>query len=171
MNASYKPAVIANYFLKRAKEEGKQITPMKMQKLVYFAHGLNLVQHRTPLIDEEFQAWRYGPVIVSLYQDLKRYRDSPIEKPLAVGPLKAGLDAATTEVLDAVWEIFGDLDAITLSELTHLSDSPWSQVVKERGGALNGITPIRNERIEAYFDNFLNTAEEVFEGEAEVAAS
>ncbi|MFQ5632018.1 MAG: Panacea domain-containing protein, partial [bacterium] len=57
----YDSRLIANYFIDFARKDGVAISPMKLQKLVYFAHGYYLAITGQPLIEEEIQAWRYGP--------------------------------------------------------------------------------------------------------------
>lgn len=47
------------------------ISNLKMQKMLYFAHMFFLGRHEDPLIDEEFEAWDYGPVLPSLYKQVK----------------------------------------------------------------------------------------------------
>jgi uncharacterized phage-associated protein len=47
------------------------ITNLQMQKMLYFAHMFFLGRTQTPLIDEEFEAWNYGPVIPSLYKKVR----------------------------------------------------------------------------------------------------
>ena len=37
------------------------------QKILYFAHMACLGEYGEPLIDEQFHAWLYGPVIPNLY--------------------------------------------------------------------------------------------------------
>src|SRR4051812_39910789 len=77
----YPAAAIANEFLRLAKEDKAQISPLKLQKLVYFAHGWYLALAGKPLIEERVQAWQFGPVIPTLYREFKRYGNSPIASP------------------------------------------------------------------------------------------
>ena len=67
----FSAAAVANEFLHLAHRDDRPITPLKMQKLVYFAHGWHLAITGAPLISEPIQAWQYGPVISSLYQIFK----------------------------------------------------------------------------------------------------
>src|SRR5437870_3577302 len=75
---AYEARAIANYFLDLAKLANQELNPMKIQKLVYYAHGWNLALDGQPLIDEAVEAWTYGPVIPSLYHEFKKYGGGPI---------------------------------------------------------------------------------------------
>ena len=77
---SYPAKAVANYFIDIARCEGEQLSPMKIQKLVYFAHGWYLALYDEPLLDEKIEAWRYGPVVPSLYHEFKRYGSGTIER-------------------------------------------------------------------------------------------
>ena len=59
------PLAIANAFIERALREEYPITHMKVQKLVYIAHGWSLGIRGEDLINENIMAWKYGPVIAS----------------------------------------------------------------------------------------------------------
>jgi uncharacterized phage-associated protein len=74
---THNPIAIANYFIELA----KFITPMKLQKLVYFAHGWCLALADKPLINEKIEAWQYGPVVSSLYREFKKYGNEGITSP------------------------------------------------------------------------------------------
>ena len=67
-----------------AKQLGKvskwSLTNLEMQKLIYLAHMLHLGQEKSPLIEERFQAWHYGPVQPDLYQQLKIFGSNPVKK-------------------------------------------------------------------------------------------
>src|SRR5712691_11530985 len=71
---SYSALTVANTFLDLATQEGKYVTNMKLQKLVYIAHGYYLAYRAgEPLIFEDVKAWQWGPVIVELYEALRQY--------------------------------------------------------------------------------------------------
>jgi uncharacterized phage-associated protein len=157
---AFSAAAVANRFLFLARRDGKDITPLKMQKLVYFAHGWYLALFGEPLIAETIQAWKYGPVIGSLYRILKHYGDSPIERQVRVitqdGYLPARLDRESLSkeevknaraVISRVWEQYGKFSASQLTTLTHSPDAPWSKIPNKD----KPETPIPNRLIAEYF--------------------
>jgi hypothetical protein len=78
----YPAAAIANEFLELAKANGQALTPMQIQKLVYFAHGWNLAITGEPLIWERVEPWDYGPVVRNLYRNLREFGSGAITKSL-----------------------------------------------------------------------------------------
>ncbi len=75
----YSPKSIANYFIDLAKVSGDKLTPMKLQKLVYYAMGWFAGYTGKPLVDEAVEAWQYGPVFSSLYHEFKQFGSGPID--------------------------------------------------------------------------------------------
>lgn len=151
----YDAKAIANEFLDIAQRHGESLTPMKLQKLVYFAHGWNLGINDSPLINEEVEAWRYGPVIPSLYQEFKAFGGSPIEGRATSGyPLKVarlenttGNDHAyTRRLLDWVWRKYGAFTPAQLSSMTHAPETPWKKAWDSMGKYyLYGVDINRND--------------------------
>ena len=85
----YSSEKIANFFLGLAQKEQVELTPLKLQKLLYFAHGWHLVldSDGDPLLDEDIEAWKYGPVVPSIYHKFKEFRNNPETIPLISYPV------------------------------------------------------------------------------------
>src|SRR3977135_2921517 len=77
---SFDAKAVANFFLDLAKAEGQPLTPMKLQKLVYYPHGWRLGIVGKALLNEQIEAWEFGPVIPSLYHEFKEFGDQPITR-------------------------------------------------------------------------------------------
>lgn len=121
---------VANYFLELGRRDWVAIDPLKLQKLVYLAHGWSLQFLQRPLIKEPFEAWRYGPVVPVLYQEFRRFGGWPITDFAAGVPGESpyAIDHQTKSLLDAVWERYKALTPIQLSALTHEPGSAWDLV-------------------------------------------
>jgi uncharacterized phage-associated protein len=151
MQQGYSPFKIAAFFIRKAHESGVEITPMKLIKLVYIAHAWNLALLKRPLISEAVQAWKYGPVIESLYQGFKRFSNSPIPKnEMDSLPRPDDIDEQSKALLEKVWQEYGGLTGIHLSSLTHQPGTPW-HTIWEGGGKHTKCAEIPNEQIEQYY--------------------
>jgi uncharacterized phage-associated protein len=152
---SYKAAIAANALLQRAfKESRPDVTPMKLQKLLWFLNGWHLAMFGKPAVAEPFEVWRYGPVISSLYQQTKKFGGGPVTEYLKTFDEKSGshlafvpsdADKEFSEALDVAWEKYIGFNATALSSLTHSAETPWSVAKK------NGVEVIDNELIQRYF--------------------
>ncbi len=120
----YPALVVANAFVRMGLEAGRPVDPMKMQKLVYLAHGFNLALLDKPLISERIEAWPYGPVVPTLYYTFKHYRSQSITEE-ATTDSGSRLDATTQDLLSQVWAKYGGRNAIDLSMLTHEPGYAW----------------------------------------------
>lgn len=165
---SYDARAIANYFLDLSAEERKPITPLKMQKLVYFTHGWNLAIKHEPLLNERIEAWKFGPVIPSLYQAFKsvgagaitekandisfdpqgnwKIREPTIDTNLFSSQEQ---DVFTKSLLKRVWNVYGKFTGEQLSRMTHEPGSPWA-TTRETFGDIKNVD-IPDDLIEKYF--------------------
>lgn len=129
----YNPICIVNEFIERAKKNGADLTHMQAQKLLYIAHGYSLAFLDEPLLEEPVCAWRYGPVIPSVYYALRHNRSKPIVEKAASTSLKPEVvDSKTASLLDMIYGTYGKLSGVELSEFTHRSGTPWSQAMEKR---------------------------------------
>src|SRR5258708_30504086 len=78
MGEPYDSRAIANLILDEGHRSECPITNLALQKLLYFAHALFLIERKRPLVSGYFEAWEYGPVHPTVYQAFKLARDKPI---------------------------------------------------------------------------------------------
>lgn len=154
------PVAIANYFVKKSLDSGAELTPLKVIKLVYLAHGWHLGIKNEPLITEAVEAWKYGPVINSVYHAFKEYRNSQItalksipvfssEKMTCITPLSS--DQQVIDLLDRVWQVYVNFSGVQLSTLTHETNSPWDIVWNQQLGKERKSAIIPNAVINSYY--------------------
>jgi uncharacterized phage-associated protein len=154
----YPALAVANYFIHKAALEGRQIDPLKLQKLIYFANGWHLALYGRPLVQEPIHAWKYGPVVASVYHTFKHYGAGGIEVPAEGGFMVPTEDHEAREVLDKVWELYGHYSGIQLSNLSHDPQGPWAH--RTRSGISLGFGPkIQNEEMQKYFERLIEEAD------------
>ena len=118
---------IANRLLELAGTRGKQpLDPLKLQKLVYLAHGWYLAFTGKPLIDGGFEAWQYGPVNPVLYREFKDFRANSITRPAKTAPVP--IPSEVEHILNEVIRVYGGKSGLDLSGLTHQQGSAWRAV-------------------------------------------
>ena len=121
----YDSRQIANYFirLKRTHDgQGPSIT--QLVKLVYLAHGWTLALHDRPLINDQVEAWRHGPVIRTVYHAFRPYGTSDLQ-PVSI--YEDPLEPEIKDLLDRVYEMYKHLTPVQLTKLVHLEGGPWCQ--------------------------------------------
>lgn len=138
--------VVANRFLDLAREQGKQLTPMQLLKLVYIAHGWTLGLTGRPLIAQPVEAWQYGPVVRDLYNGVRAFGRNPVATPVWAPPGEA-LDASEDNMVQQVFNLYGNMGGIALSNITHMPETPWAKTY--RHGSFGTVIP--NELIAAHY--------------------
>ncbi len=160
----YSSSTVANYFLHKGWSEGILITPMKILKLVYVAHGWYLGSEDRPLIGDRILAWPYGPVIPELFLQISHFKDKPVTTPIKPTFYSADqqtFDESLRTFLDTIWEHYKNFTPYQLSALTHQSGSPWSQVTESysKKELYRNSIIIPNEIIQYYYKQKLSPVE------------
>lgn len=118
---------IIPYLLKPSpKSSLSLITPLKLQKLLYYSQAWSLVFRGKPLFSENIEAWIHGPVVPPVYQHFKQYGYNVLPD----DNFRYDLEADEVYVLNEVLGKYGAKNAKFLEELTH-SEYPW---IKAREG-------------------------------------
>ena len=139
---------VARYFLRRVdREAGDTISPLKLQKLVYYAQAWSLVFQNQPIFPEPIEAWVHGPVVYKVWSAYKNYKYSAIPEPEET---LADFTDAQIEVLDEVWSAYGELSAKHLEQLTH-SELPWLNARKGLNAGEKSNQTISHEDMKSYY--------------------
>ena len=127
----HSPSHIANFFLSK-KKEGIIIDNYKLSKLVYVAYGYGLAILNIEIFEELIEAWKYGPVIPSLYHEFKYFGTKPISR-LSEHYSESRDEKTYPEVkesklltlLDMIYKKYAHWDKKDFEEMTHHKNSPW----------------------------------------------
>jgi len=119
---------IANYFLMRADMEGDTITPLKIQKLLYYGQGIHLATLNKAAFSNHIEAWTLGPVVPDAYHIYKVYGSDHI--PVDPGFDPTTIPESTMAILDDVHIVFGQFSAWRLVQMTH-NEPPWKDAIIE----------------------------------------
>ena len=146
---------IANFFLKIVdRDSGSTITPLKLQKILYYAQGYFLAYYDQELFPEDFQAWAHGPANEQIYDKYKEFGCQSIPAPKESIP---EIPNKISDFLTDIWETFGIYDGKYLEQQTHKED-PW--II-----ARNGIAPgerctniIAKESMKTFFKKVINVS-------------
>lgn len=122
--------VLCNNILHRAKKEKIPVTPMKLQKLLYYVCVKYMQETRKYPLAEPFEVWKYGPVLPSVYAEFSPYGSSKITDFARNGMKKAKMvDEKANPVLygalEYVWHKLKGYTGVELSERTHQKGSGW----------------------------------------------
>lgn len=139
---------IANYFIDLAHSQGKDIKPLRLMKLVYIAHGFMLAILNRSVLNPRFdkvEAWKYGPVIPSVYHSFKIYGNKPIMKKTTiftseqddkrnvnvdiVEPILE--DEGAKKICNFVYLRYKNFTDWQLVDFLHKPQSPWGLSYKE----------------------------------------
>lgn len=144
---AYKAIEIAAAFIKKGKAEKKPFSQMKLQCMVYYAHGYHLALNGEPLFFEAIEAWEIGPAIQSVYA-MYRLID---RLPVAEWPddnLDIEYDIKTQKAIDAAWNVASTQTSDQFIKWVTAKGSPWAKSYSPIQWTLN----IGNDAIKGYFE-------------------
>lgn len=118
--------------------ENIRMTNLKLQKVLYYVQTKSLIETGNPVFEDDFEAWRSGPVIRDVYREFMRYIafqiefDDPILKKNRVP-----IDRKTSRIVHEILVLTRNFGAWYLSDLSKKTlPYKWSYV----GGMTNVIS-------------------------------
>ena len=111
----------------------KDVTPKKLQKLLYYIYSWHMVLTAENSTDDElkrsrifnatFEAWVHGPVDRDVYNKYKEFGYDVIQKS-GFENVEFSLNEDEIDSINQVLEVYGDMNGNELEYLTH-NETPW----------------------------------------------
>lgn len=153
----YDPRSICNLILEEAGDI--PITNLALQKLLYFVHGLHIMETKEPLVSGYFEAWQYGPVHPAAFAAFKSAGKNPISFRATRHNVLTGETALLPAVTDQevrrrvrqVMTLFGEITPGRLVDISHAPKAPWHFVVSKARNSMSFGMRIPNDVIRDLF--------------------
>lgn len=133
-------------------EKLEEVTPLMLQKLLYFIQGIYSALYGKPIFTEDCRAWIHGPVYPEVYDLFRDFKYNPIDD--ARFALLEGKDDALTDdekrVIDLVVNTFGMYGGKVLEKITH-NEEPWREARKGYGDSIPSSELLPKEGIKKYY--------------------
>lgn len=119
---SEKMLLTISYIFKTAEE----VTPLALQKMLYFIQGIYMVLFNVELFSEDCEAWAHGPVFRDVYDVFKSFKYNPIDDTrfAMLQNRFSELSDNVKQVINLVVDSFGMYSGKTLERITH-GEAPW----------------------------------------------
>jgi uncharacterized phage-associated protein len=135
---------VAKYILQKT---GK-ISTWKLQKLCYYAQAWSIVWTGIPLFNEEFEAWRNGPVCPELFRQHKGMYNIDAETLIAGD--SCNLTDDEKDSIESVLDVYGKWQPYQLAEQTHY-EAPWRDARENLGVLEHGHNVISKGAMSDYY--------------------
>ena len=127
----------------------EDITPLALQKALYYIQGFHFAFYRTFLFPEDCQAWTHGPVYRDIYFRYRDYRFDPIEKTTTFDT--SVFSASEKAICDSVINNICCYSGRILERFTH-NEAPWLTTRGDLPDSAPSDRIIEKSVIGAYFD-------------------
>lgn len=127
---------IANWVLDRADAQGRPLSNMAINKIIYFIVEKALVERGELLTGAKIEAWEHGPVFREVYHSFKQHCDAPITSRAKKfdSSTRSMIEASEVfqeddeELFNGALDAYLHLTAAQLRALSHQPGSPWHRV-------------------------------------------
>lgn len=139
-------------------EQLREVTPLALQKILYFIQGIYMVMFGEPLYKEDCMAWVHGPVYENVYNLFRNFKYNPIEDDrFAIFKDRfEELNENEKKVIDLVVNTFGKYSGKVLEKITH-EESPWKNARVGYEASEPSREIISKDDIRSYFVSVANS--------------
>lgn len=138
---TYSALDVAKYVINHEHSMNREISNLRLQKLLYFVQAKVLMETGEPCFEDEMQAWDFGPVVPSVYYKYKIYGSMDI----GTKEVEPNIENKILGFISAILDFCRDYPTYQLVEITH-QQTPWINARAQ--GAKSVISPVA---IKEYF--------------------
>lgn len=133
-------------------KELEEVTPLMLQKLLYFIQGIYSALYGDPMFQEDCEAWVHGPVYREVYDLFRDFKYNPIDDARfsVLDDMEEELTADEKRVINLVVNTFGIYSGKILERITH-NEEPWKKARKGYGEGIYSKECLTKESIQNYF--------------------
>ncbi|MEH2958581.1 type II toxin-antitoxin system antitoxin SocA domain-containing protein [Candidatus Merdisoma sp. JLR.KK006] len=134
-------------------ERLEEVTPLMLQKLLYFIQGIYLGLYGIPIFTEDCRAWVHGPVYPEVYDLFRDFKYNPIEDARFAVLEKSAAELTKEEkrVIDLVVNTFGIYGGKVLEKITH-NEEPWRSARRGYGDGISSNVMLGKDDIRIYYE-------------------
>ena len=124
---------LANYVVDRCIDDKHPVSNLQLQKIMYLIQAHFLREDEVSLFDDEFHAWRYGPVIPEIYREFSLNVGNPITRK----HVEEELTELNPETVNRIYQMVCTCRAYypwALVDISHRSNGAWARTYKNGGG-------------------------------------
>lgn len=133
-------------------DQMQEITPLALQKILYFIQGIYMVLFGEELYKEDCMAWVHGPVYEEVYALFRDFKYNPIEDnrfAIFKGRFEE-LSEQEKKTIDLVINSFGRYSGKELEKITH-NEAPWKNARTDYEPLQPSRKKIEKKDIKEYF--------------------
>lgn len=120
-----------------AEASGWSLSNLQIHKLLYLAQMFHIGENEgQPIFSDDFEAWKLGPVVPSVYQRAKLFGSKPVTTLFTEVRLPEGSERSTVQ---RVLTELPDHSAWKLVSITHWDKGAWAK--NYEAGGFSGIIP------------------------------
>lgn len=129
---AYSARAVANTVIELSVKHGiYDLSPMKLQCLLFYIQSWHLKLYNQPLFDDFIERWDCGTIIRDVHNEFKTFESSPITSfatdALGYQPFIQDHDTMTKELIKRIFDVYGKFSSTQLSNMTRTQDTAWSK--------------------------------------------
>lgn len=133
-------------------EKLEEVTPLMLQKLLYFNQGIYSALYGKAFFEEDCRAWIHGPVYPEVYNLFRDFKYNPIDDArfALLEGIAEELGDDEKKVADLVVNTFGIYGGKALEKITH-NEKPWKDARQGYGDHIPSNEIVCKDDIRRYF--------------------